>query len=116
MWLRYRAVGYLVSVCEVLSKVDNECYLLPIVQQFLCQRVSQISTTILLCVLKEPIPRGVFDYLIKQLNIIEIFNWYIFNLPLCDVTVPYLVLLRGKLLVSCALLMKNQDIFQLLET
>lgn len=76
IWLRYGAVGFMIAVAGQLDSVDVECYVLPKIHPFLRLPVIQIQEVcILLSVLRDPVPRGVFDYLLKQQNIREIFEW-----------------------------------------
>ena len=76
IWLRYGAVGFIMAVARQLDNVDVECYVLPKVHPFIGQPVIQVhEPCVLLSVLREPVPRGVFDYLLKQQNIAEIFDW-----------------------------------------
>ncbi|XP_064396061.1 phosphoinositide 3-kinase regulatory subunit 4-like [Halichondria panicea] len=75
IWLRYGAVGFMIAVAGQLDSVDVECYVLPKIHPFLRLPVIQIQEVcILLSVLRDPVPRGVFDYLLKQQNIREIFE------------------------------------------
>ncbi len=76
IWLRYSAVGFVIAVAKQLDSVDVECYVLPQIHPFLRQPVIQIGEMcVLLSVLCEPVSREVFDYLLKQQNIREIFDW-----------------------------------------
>lgn len=78
IWLRYGAVGFIIAVAKQLDSVDVECYVLPQVHPFLRQPVVQIQEVcMVLSVLKEPLSRGVFDYLLRQQNIREIFEWLV---------------------------------------
>ncbi len=69
-------MGFVIAVAGQLDSVDVECYVLSKIHPFLRLPVIQIQEVcVLLSVLKDPVPRGVFDYLLKQQNIREIFEW-----------------------------------------
>ncbi len=76
MWVRYGAVGFLIAASEKLDSIDYMCSLLPRVRPFLQYPVVQLQDQcVFLSALKEPIPRGLLDYILKQQNIHEILDW-----------------------------------------
>lgn len=66
-WIRYGAVGYVVACAKAMSLADVHCRLAPSVIPYLQQPVIQMDNqTVLLSVLSEPIPRPIYDYLVKS--------------------------------------------------
>ncbi|GAB6018579.1 General transcription factor II-I repeat domain-containing protein 1 [Chamberlinius hualienensis] len=66
MWIRNNAVGFICTVAKTLNLADVHCKLLPVLEPFLDHPVFQIENkVIVLGSLKEPIPRSIFDTVIR---------------------------------------------------
>ncbi|XP_031568622.1 phosphoinositide 3-kinase regulatory subunit 4-like [Actinia tenebrosa] len=75
MWVRYGAVGFVAAVARTLNVADVHCHLLPLLQSFLKQPVIQVDQeVILVSLLKEPINRAVYDFVIKSPQIGVLFD------------------------------------------
>ncbi|KAK3748325.1 hypothetical protein QZH41_018306 [Actinostola sp. cb2023] len=75
MWVRYGAVGFVAAVARTLNVADVHCNLLPLLQPFLKQSVIQVDQeVILVSLLKEPIDRSVYDFIIKSSHINALFD------------------------------------------
>ena len=76
IWIKYSAIGFLLSAAGQLDEVDVQCYILPRVLPFLKYPIIQMTDLgVLLSSLREPVPRGVLDFIIKHQNIREIYEW-----------------------------------------
>ncbi|XP_041377701.1 phosphoinositide 3-kinase regulatory subunit 4-like [Gigantopelta aegis] len=68
VWIRQSAVGFVAVVAKTLNIADIHCKLLPQVNPFLKHQVLQLDNeSIVLNALDEPIPRSVFDYVLRSL-------------------------------------------------
>ncbi|KAK2556549.1 Phosphoinositide 3-kinase regulatory subunit 4 [Acropora cervicornis] len=75
MWIRYGAVGFVAAVARILNVADVHCNLLPLLQPFLKQPVVQVDKeVILVSLLKEPINRSVYDFIVKSQHVISLFD------------------------------------------
>lgn len=75
MWIRYGAVGFVAAVARTLNVADVHCNLLPLLQPFLKQPVVQVDKeVILVSLLKEPINRSVYDFIIKSPHVVSLFD------------------------------------------
>lgn len=75
MWVRYGAVGFVTAVARTLNVADVHCNLLPLLQPFLKQPVVQVDQeVILVSLLKEPINRGVYDFIIRSPHVVSLFD------------------------------------------
>ena len=78
IWLKYSAIGFLLSAAGQLDEVAVQCYILPRVLPFLKYPIIQMTDLgVLLSSLREPVPRGVLDFIIKHQNIREIYEWWV---------------------------------------
>ena len=76
IWIKYSAIGFLLSAAGQLDEVDVQCYILPRVLPFLKYPIIQMTDLgVFLSSLREPVPRGVLDFIIKHQNIREIYEW-----------------------------------------
>lgn len=67
IWVRQGAVGFITAVARVLNIADVHCNLIPKVRMFLNQNVLHIDQKhILLSCVGEPVPRAVFDYVVRS--------------------------------------------------
>lgn len=75
MWIRYGAVGFVAAVARTLNIADVHCNLLPLLRPFLKQPVVQVDQeVILVSLLKEPINRGVYDFIIRSPHVASLFD------------------------------------------
>jgi WD40 repeat protein len=75
IWVRYEAVGFLCSCDHQMDDVDMECFVYPLVKPYFKHPVFQLQNElVVLSAMKESVPRGVLDYLLKQQNLKEIFK------------------------------------------
>lgn len=75
MWIRYGAVGFVAVVAKTLNVADVHCNLLPLLQPFLKQPIVQVDKeVILVSLLKEPINRSVYDFIIKSQHVVGLFD------------------------------------------
>lgn len=75
MWVRYGAVGFVAAVARTLNIADVHCTLLPLLQPFLKQPIVQVDQeVILVSLLKEPINRGVYDFIIRSPHVASLFD------------------------------------------
>ncbi|XP_047134081.1 phosphoinositide 3-kinase regulatory subunit 4 isoform X1 [Hydra vulgaris] len=66
-WIRYASVGYIVACAKKMPLVDVHCRLMPLVLPYLKQPIIQlVNQTVLLSVLVDPIPRNVYDYIVRS--------------------------------------------------
>jgi phosphoinositide-3-kinase regulatory subunit 4 len=76
IWARYGAVGFVLSAAKQLDEIGVLCYIVPIIRPFLTHTIIDLNDElVLLNALKEPIPRSVLDYILKQQNIDGLFEW-----------------------------------------
>uniref|UniRef100_A0A8C4N7G5 non-specific serine/threonine protein kinase n=1 Tax=Eptatretus burgeri TaxID=7764 RepID=A0A8C4N7G5_EPTBU len=67
LWIRHGAVGFISTMAKCLNVADIHCNLLPLLQPYLTQATVQIEDSIvLLGVLKPPLPRPIFEYVLKS--------------------------------------------------
>ena len=79
IWIKYSAIGFLLSAAGQLDEVDVQCYILPRLLPFLKYPIIQLTDLgVLLSSLREPVPRGVLDFIIKHQNIREIYEWWVY--------------------------------------
>uniref|UniRef100_A0A8B9NUR4 Phosphoinositide 3-kinase regulatory subunit 4 n=1 Tax=Apteryx owenii TaxID=8824 RepID=A0A8B9NUR4_APTOW len=75
LWIRYGAVGFITVVAQYLNIADVYCKLMPYLQPFITQPIIQIDKEIvLLSVLKEPVSRSIFDYVLRSKDITSLFR------------------------------------------
>ncbi|XP_074939473.1 phosphoinositide 3-kinase regulatory subunit 4 isoform X2 [Phalacrocorax aristotelis] len=75
LWIRYGAVGFITVVAEYLNIADVYCKLMPYLHPFITQPIIQIDKEIvLLSVLKEPVSRSIFDYVLRSKDITSLFR------------------------------------------
>ncbi|XP_065916552.1 phosphoinositide 3-kinase regulatory subunit 4-like isoform X2 [Dysidea avara] len=73
IWIRYGCVGLVCAVARQLDNVDVLCYLLPKLELYIRQPIIQIrEEAMLLSVLKDPLPRALYDYVLKSSKLNEI--------------------------------------------
>jgi phosphoinositide-3-kinase regulatory subunit 4 len=70
LWIRQAVVGFLSSMAHVLDLVDVQCKVMVAIQPYLQHQVIQVGREeLLLSALAQPIPRVVFDSIIRYANI-----------------------------------------------
>uniref|UniRef100_T1ISE1 non-specific serine/threonine protein kinase n=1 Tax=Strigamia maritima TaxID=126957 RepID=T1ISE1_STRMM len=70
LWIRHAAVGFVCAVARSVNVADIHCKLLPLILPFLKYSVIQVDKEImLLSALKDPIPRSVYDSVIRSPHI-----------------------------------------------
>ncbi|KAK9396455.1 phosphoinositide 3-kinase regulatory subunit 4 [Crotalus adamanteus] len=75
LWIRYGAVGFITVVAQHLNIADVYCKLMPYLHPFITQPIIQIDKEIvLLSVLKEPVSRSIFDYVLRSKDIGSLFR------------------------------------------
>ncbi|XP_014382788.2 phosphoinositide 3-kinase regulatory subunit 4 isoform X3 [Alligator sinensis] len=75
LWIRYGAVGFITVVAQHLNIADVYCKLMPYLHPFITQPIIQIDKEIvLLSVLKEPVSRSIFDYVLRSKDIASLFR------------------------------------------
>ncbi|KAH9515561.1 phosphoinositide-3-kinase, regulatory subunit 4 [Bulinus truncatus] len=66
-WIRQAAVGFVTAVAQAYDIPDIHCKLLPQIRPFLSRNVMQLrKPAVVLDALSDPIPREVFDYLLRS--------------------------------------------------
>ena len=86
IWIKYSAIGFLLSAASQLDEVDVQCYILPRLLPFLKYPIIQLTDLgVLLSSLREPVPRGVLDFIIKHQNIREIYEWWVYTVFLLKI-------------------------------
>ncbi|KAM6132905.1 LOW QUALITY PROTEIN: phosphoinositide 3-kinase regulatory subunit 4 [Pterocles gutturalis] len=74
LWIRYGAVGFITVVAQYLNIADVYCKLMPYLH-LITQPIIQIDKEIvLLSVLKEPVSRSIFDYVLRSKDITSLFR------------------------------------------
>ncbi|KFQ43276.1 Phosphoinositide 3-kinase regulatory subunit 4 [Nestor notabilis] len=75
LWVCYGAVGFITVVAQYLNIADVYCKLMPYLHPFITQPIIQIDKEIvLLSVLKEPVSRSIFDYVLRSKDITSLFR------------------------------------------
>ncbi|XP_064641912.1 phosphoinositide 3-kinase regulatory subunit 4-like isoform X2 [Lineus longissimus] len=75
VYVRHGAVGFVSAIAKSLNIADVHCFLLPLIQPFLKQQIIQVDNeVILLNALKEPVPRSVYDYILRSQLIDKLFE------------------------------------------
>ncbi|NWU92996.1 PI3R4 kinase, partial [Upupa epops] len=75
LWIRYGAAGFITVVAQYLNIADVYCKLMPYLHPFITQPIIQIDKEIvLLSVLKEPVSRSIFDYVLRSKDITSLFR------------------------------------------
>ncbi|PKK32008.1 phosphoinositide-3-kinase, regulatory subunit 4, transcript variant X2 [Columba livia] len=75
LWIRYGAVGFITVVAQYLNIADVYCKLMPYLHPFITQPIIQIDKEIvLLSVLREPVSRSIFDYVLRSKDITSLFR------------------------------------------
>ncbi|NXG42875.1 PI3R4 kinase, partial [Psilopogon haemacephalus] len=70
LWIRYGAVGFITVVAQYLNIADVYCKLMPYLHPFITQPIIQIDKEmVLLSVLREPVSRSIFDYVLRSKDI-----------------------------------------------
>uniref|UniRef100_A0A2C9M689 non-specific serine/threonine protein kinase n=1 Tax=Biomphalaria glabrata TaxID=6526 RepID=A0A2C9M689_BIOGL len=66
-WIRQAAVGFITAVAQAYDIPDIHCKLMPQLKPFLSRNVMQLrKPAVVLDALSDPIPREVFDYLLRS--------------------------------------------------
>lgn len=74
-WVRQAAVGFITAVAQAYDIPDIHCKLLPQVGPFLSRNIMQLrKPAVVLDGLAEPIPRDVFDYLLRSHQLDTVFD------------------------------------------
>ncbi|XP_053378617.1 phosphoinositide 3-kinase regulatory subunit 4-like [Mercenaria mercenaria] len=74
MWIRQGSVGFVSAIAAKLNIADIHCNLLPSIEPFLTTKILQIEKEVLLLnALQEPVPRSVFDYVLRSPMVERIF-------------------------------------------
>ncbi|KAL4221189.1 phosphoinositide-3-kinase [Mactra antiquata] len=74
MWIRQGSVGFVSAVASKLNIADIHCNLLPSLEPFIKSSILQIEKEVLLLNgLQDPIPRAVFDYVLRSQMVERIF-------------------------------------------
>ncbi|CAL1546383.1 unnamed protein product [Lymnaea stagnalis] len=74
-WVRQAAVGFVTAVAKAYDVPDIHCKLLPQIRPFLNRNVMQLrKPAVVLDALADPIPRDVFDYLLRSPLLEAVFN------------------------------------------
>ncbi|XP_072035782.1 phosphoinositide 3-kinase regulatory subunit 4-like isoform X1 [Amphiura filiformis] len=74
-WVRNSTAGMVASVAKSLNIADVHCNLVPMLQPYINQQIIQVEKEpILLSVLKEPVPRAVYDYILRTPHIEAFFD------------------------------------------
>ncbi|XP_032813676.2 phosphoinositide 3-kinase regulatory subunit 4 [Petromyzon marinus] len=75
LWIRHGAVGFISTVAKRLNVADVHCNLMHLLRAYISQPTIQVEETIvLLSVLKEPLSRPIFDYVLKSRDILGLFD------------------------------------------
>ncbi|NXG24902.1 PI3R4 kinase, partial [Grallaria varia] len=75
LWICYGAVGFITVVAQYLNIADVYCKLMPYLHPFITQPIIQVDKEIvLLSVLKEPVSRSIFDYVLRSKDITGLFR------------------------------------------
>ncbi|KFQ35352.1 PREDICTED: phosphoinositide 3-kinase regulatory subunit 4, partial [Merops nubicus] len=75
LWIRYGAVGFITVVAQYLNIADVYCKLMPYLHPFITQPIIQIDKEmVLLSVLREPVSRSIFDYVLRSKDITSLFR------------------------------------------
>ncbi|XP_069112623.1 phosphoinositide 3-kinase regulatory subunit 4-like isoform X1 [Argopecten irradians] len=75
IWIRQGAVGFISALSKTFNIADNHCKLLPSLQPFLNQSILQVDKEIyLLNALSDPVPRPVFDYVLRCNTLDRLFD------------------------------------------
>uniref|UniRef100_A0A8C5TJ35 Phosphoinositide 3-kinase regulatory subunit 4 n=1 Tax=Malurus cyaneus samueli TaxID=2593467 RepID=A0A8C5TJ35_9PASS len=75
LWICYGAVGFITVVAQYLNIADVYCKLMPYLHPFITQPIIQVDKEIvLLSVLKEPVSRSIFDYVLRSKDIVSLFR------------------------------------------
>ena len=74
LWIRHATVGFISASAHTLNIVDIQCKVQPMIQPYLRHPLIQIEKEVLLLeALVSPIPRAVYDAVIKYNEIEELF-------------------------------------------
>ncbi|XP_077998060.1 phosphoinositide 3-kinase regulatory subunit 4-like [Glandiceps talaboti] len=66
-WLRHDAVGFIAAISRSFNVADVHCNIIPLLQPYIKQPIIQVDQeVVLLSVLNEPVPRPVYDYILKS--------------------------------------------------
>ncbi|KAL3861428.1 hypothetical protein ACJMK2_007462 [Sinanodonta woodiana] len=75
IWIRQGSVGFISGVAKILNIADIHCNLLPAVRPFLKEKILQVQNEmLLLSSLEDPIPRSVYDYILRSQMIDRVFG------------------------------------------
>ena len=75
LWIRHATVGFISAAARTLNIVDVQCKIQPMIQPYLKHPLIQIEKEILLLeALVPPIPRVVYDSIIKYNDVEELFK------------------------------------------
>ena len=66
LWIRHEICGMISTAARTLSAIDVQCKIMPSIGKYLKKRIIQVEKPdILLDCLQEPVPRAVFDGILK---------------------------------------------------
>lgn len=75
LWIRQATVGFIAAIAKSLNIADVHCNLTPILLPFIKKAIIQIDKeAIVMSVLKSPVPRAVYDYILRSSIIIDFFD------------------------------------------
>ncbi|XP_072174440.1 phosphoinositide 3-kinase regulatory subunit 4-like [Diadema setosum] len=75
LWIRQATVGFIAAIARSLDIADVHCNLTPLLTPFLKKPIIQIDKeAIVMSVLKSPVPRSVYDYILRSPIIIDFFD------------------------------------------
>ncbi|KAI0213059.1 Phosphoinositide 3-kinase regulatory subunit 4 [Lamellibrachia satsuma] len=75
IWIREGAVGFVSATARTLNIADVHCNVLPLLQPFLRHSITLLHTEVnVLNVLKKPLPRVIYDYVLKSSLVEKLFD------------------------------------------
>nr|XP_054768213.1 phosphoinositide 3-kinase regulatory subunit 4-like [Lytechinus pictus] len=75
LWIRQATVGFVAAIAKSLNIADVHCNLTPLLLPFLKKPIIQIDKeAIIMSVLKSPVSRAVYDYILRSPIIIDFFD------------------------------------------
>ncbi|XP_063965336.1 phosphoinositide 3-kinase regulatory subunit 4-like [Lytechinus pictus] len=75
LWIRQATVGFIAAIAKSLNIADVHCNLTPLLLPFLKKPIIQIDKeAIIMSVLKTPVSRAVYDYILRSPIIIDFFD------------------------------------------
>eukprot|EP00058_Branchiostoma_floridae_P025412 XP_002610902.1 hypothetical protein BRAFLDRAFT_115340 [Branchiostoma floridae] len=74
-WIRHGAVGFISAMARTLNVADVHCNLIPKLEPYIRMPIVQVDKeVVLLSVLKDPVPRPVYDYSLRSQLIEPLFD------------------------------------------